>query len=132
MFHLVKAGDCQLPRALCLLSAIYLQRPHNELEELSVTVSMFPLSTYILYCNCEYSCFIQFCLLPSSLPLISLHYYFPSLYISSQPSAENECKGRSYLLQAAEAGVRTAMIEVAREYEREGLVTSADTPASKK
>ena len=41
MFHLVKAGDCQLPQALRLLLAIYLQRPHNELEELSVTVSLY-------------------------------------------------------------------------------------------
>ena len=38
MFHLKKAGDCGVPKALYLLGCIHQQLPHSQLEQLTVEV----------------------------------------------------------------------------------------------
>ena len=47
MFHLKKAGDCGVLKALYLLGCIHLQLPHTTLEILKVQVITFTL----LYCH---------------------------------------------------------------------------------
>ena len=95
LYHLKKAARGGVTDALYTLAHIHLQQPHDDFKEISMEVSC----VWVRVCTCEKD----------------LSYL--SLSLSFQSSPANECLGMDYLVQAAERGMKLAMLEVAKAFD---------------